>query len=135
MSTYPRLFIPEQPWAKKRPRISKGGRRAHQDPLDKAAEELTRKYLRSQWCEIYRLAPLTGNVELQAVFYRRTRQIVDLDNLLKHLLDAGNGLLWGDDRQVTRYVVELRLDREAPRTEIVLHDHQTSMVRYVSTGP
>lgn len=130
MSTYPQLVVPEQPWAKKRPRVSKGGHRTHQDPKDKAAEELTRKYLREQWCEIYQLAPLTGNLALSAIFYRRNRQIVDLDNLLKHLLDAGNGLLWVDDRQVTRFNdIELRLDREAPRTEILLTEHRTTMTR------
>lgn len=135
MTSYPLLLIPVQPWAKKRPRISKGGRRTHQDPLDKAAEEKTREFLRSQWCDVHCLAPLTKNVELQVVFYRRTRQVVDLDNLLKHLLDSGNGLLWGDDRQVTRYVAELQVDATYPRTEVVLHDHQTTMVRVVSTGP
>lgn len=125
-----RTTIPWQPHSKKRPRISRGGGRTHQDPIDKAAEERTREFLKevaTQW----NLPVLTGNVVVSAHFYRASRQVVDLDNLLKHLLDCGNGLVWADDRQITRYDnIRLELDRESPRTEFWVYlDDQTTMLR------
>lgn len=122
--------IPWQPHSKMRPRISRGGGRTHQDPKDKAAEERTRGYLSEDVIE--RALPLlTGNVSIAAVFYRASRQVVDLDNLLKHLLDCLNGIAFVDDKQVTRYnEVRLMLDRDNPRTEFwITSDYHTSMKR------
>lgn len=107
------LILDWQPHAKMRPRISRGGGRTHQDPKDKAAEVRTREALQER-----KLPLLTGNVFIGARFYRATRQVVDLDNLLKHILDCGNGILWVDDSQITMYsTVGLHLDRDHPRTE------------------
>lgn len=124
------LTIPWEPWAKKRPRISRPvkGRapRTHQDPADKKAEERTREYLQEHW----RAPKLYLNLGVTAVFFRSSRQVVDLDNLLKHLLDSANGLLWHDDCQVTSFGdTELRLDRDNPRTELTLFGHETEMLR------
>jgi Holliday junction resolvase RusA-like endonuclease len=46
----------------------------------------------------------------------------DADNLAKAVLDAGNGVLWLDDRQVARLVVEKMIGAqgEAPRVELVV---------------
>lgn len=114
--------LPWEPWAKQRPRISKAvkGRppRTHQPPDDKKAEERTRELLREEWKAATGGAPpLTRNVWVSARFYRSTRQVIDLDNLLKHLLDAATGICWVNDCQVTAYgTVELHLDRTNPRT-------------------
>lgn len=44
----------------------------------------------------------------------------DADNIAKAALDAGNGVLWLDDRQVVRLVVEkvVAAQDEAPRVEV-----------------
>lgn len=124
------VIIPWQPHSKTRPRISaprKGqAPRTHQDPKDKAAEIRTREHLQS-----FGFPVLTGNVAISAHFYRATRQVVDMDNLLKHILDCGNGVIYVDDCQVTRYVdIRLGLDRENPRTELWVHlDSETTMKR------
>ena len=104
-----------------RPRISKArpgkAPRTHQDPKDKAAEDRTREALRTEWDQFKPTHPFERNVEVSAVFWRSSRQVIDLDNLLKHLLDAATGVCWVNDCQVTRYArIELRLDREDPRT-------------------
>lgn len=78
-------------------------------------------------------APLTENVCLTAVFYRASRQVVDADNLLKHLMDSAGGILWINDCQVTMIVAELRLDRESPRTEFMLELHDTDLTRDYSS--
>lgn len=112
------IKIEGNPWSKIRPRISKGLRRTHQPPEDKKAEQRTRKQIELQWLR----EPLTKNVALRVTFYRASRQVVDLDNLLKHLLDAANGVLWVNDAQVTWIQCALNLDRDHPRTELRVHE-------------
>lgn len=66
------------------------------------------------------------------MFWRSSRQVVDLDNLLKHLLDAATGVCWVNDCQVTAYgFTELRLDIENPRTWLQIRlDHEASLLRH-----
>lgn len=53
--------------------------------------------------------PLTGAVKLSAKFFKlkpkdpQSKQYGDLDNLLKAVKDAMNGICYEDDRQVTQY--------------------------------
>lgn len=53
--------------------------------------------------------PLTGNLKLSALFYKlkpkdpKSKQYGDLDNLLKAVKDAMNGICYIDDSQVTQY--------------------------------
>lgn len=123
------LLLPWQPHAKMRPRISRGGARTHQDPRDRAAEDRTRNFVHGKIEELG-LPVLLGNIELEVVFYRATRQVVDLDNLLKHLLDCLNGLAFKDDSQVTRYAeVRVELDRVYPRTKFLLREQSSTMKR------
>jgi Holliday junction resolvase RusA-like endonuclease len=127
------LIVPWQPYSKKRPRISAPvagkARRTHQDPADKAAEKLTREHVTAQMA-IFGLPKLTGNVHLVVRFYRQTRQVVDFDNLLKHLLDSLNGVAFVDDSQITSCDVRLELDRNQPRTEFyVLPSSMSTMLR------
>jgi Holliday junction resolvase RusA-like endonuclease len=59
------------------------------------------------------------NVALGCAFHLETMRRVDVDNLVKLVLDAGNdGALWEDDSQVTTLVTKVTLDREHPRTVI-----------------
>ena len=48
---------------------------------------------------------------------RRTR---DLDNVTKSILDACNGVLWYDDRQVVGVSMERAINRARPRVEILV---------------
>lgn len=114
------MVMQGEPWAKKRPRISKGGGRTHQPKDDRNAEDRTRTFLKQFWMG----GIFTTNVTLGARFYRSHRGTVDLDNLLKHLLDAGTGILWVNDCQVTAYDhPEVHLDRDNPRTELWILPH------------
>lgn len=45
----------------------------------------------------------------------------DLDNLVKSLLDACNGVAWKDDAQVTRISAELVRESERPRIELLTY--------------
>lgn len=114
------LVMPWEPWAKKRPRISRGGGRTHQPKDDRNAEERTRSFLEQWWAHgVY-----VDEVILGARFYRSTRITVDLDNLMKHLLDAATGIIWVNDCQVSGYdQPRVHLDRENPRTELWVLPH------------
>lgn len=72
---------------------------------------------------------MTGNVWLTVAFFRASRQVVDGDNLLKHLMDSAGGILWINDCQVTAIAAVLELDRDEPRTEFEIEPHETTLVR------
>lgn len=113
-----------EPHSKARPRFDKDGH-AYKDPADAQAEQATKWRLRQFW----RRAPLTGNVALGCVFFRSSRQEIDADNMLKHVCDAGNGLLWLDDSQITAKYGGIELDTARPRTILVMAPHVSTMQR------
>lgn len=68
--------------------------------------------------------PLQGEVAATVKLYRRyrptTRNYGDADNHLKAILDALNGIVYLDDAQIVRCLVEKFTDKEDPRAEIEL---------------
>ena len=59
-----------------------------------------------------------GPVAVRLRFYRCDRRNVDLDNLIKAVLDGLNAVAYGDDSQIVRIEAELHYDRKNPRAEI-----------------
>lgn len=121
-SSFTGVVIPGAPPTKARPRFGRG--RTYMTGQQKSLEEWTRKHLRTAFSQ-----PLEGNIAIGCVFYRPTRQRIDVDNLTKHVFDAANGVCWNDDSQVTAVVSVLELDRENPRTIVVVGDHTSTMNR------
>jgi len=116
--------IPGAPWSKSRPRFAKNGH-TYSKREDVDAEERMRGYLRrSSHGEKF-----TGNVGLACVFFRPNRQRIDTDNLLKHVCDAGTGILWNDDTQVTAVLGITELDEERPRTLVMVAPHISTLTR------
>ena len=73
---------------------------------------------------------LEGNIAVAVVFFRSTHHRIDLDNLMKLILDAGTrGRAWLDDSQVTAQAATLELDPEDPRTIVALGPTQSSLMR------
>jgi Holliday junction resolvase RusA-like endonuclease len=60
---------------------------------------------------------LTGHVEARIWFAYPTARN-DIDGAIKPTLDALNGIVWQDDRQVIRLEVDKLKDTDAPRVEI-----------------
>jgi Holliday junction resolvase RusA-like endonuclease len=114
--------VPGAPWSKSRPRFGKGRTFTKKEDID--AEERTRSYL-----ERAVRTPFTGNVGIGCLFFRPNRQRIDTDNLLKHVCDAAQGVLWVDDYQCTAVMGVLELDVDNPRTVIVVGSHITTMTR------
>lgn len=94
------------------------------DPEDAAMEQLTAAKLRTAFA-----VPLTGNLAMVAILYRATRQPIDADNLFKHIADAGNGVAWVDDSQITGIAAVIELSADYPRTVLMVGHHRTTMLR------
>lgn len=114
--------IAGDPWSKSRPRFARG--KAYKPRDDKSAEDALK------WNLIARKAPMFhGNVMVACRFYRSNLQRIDADNLLKHVCDSANGILWKDDSQVTLVIGEMHLDANNPRTVIMAGNHESTLLR------
>ena len=118
--------MPGEPHRKMRPKFGRRGRHTvtYQPKEDELAEAKTGAFLR-------RCMPpaFGGNVALAAIFYRSDRQVIDTDNLIKHICDAGNGILFVDDSQATATAGIIELDPTNPRTVLALTTHRSTMKR------
>lgn len=118
------VVSPGQPIPKARARSGKGN---HYTPArTQSAQDALVWELRGS-------GPFAGNVAVACVFYRKDATVVDDDNLLKLVLDAGNDArIWRDDSQVTALAGLVELDRDDPRTIIVIGEHRSSLPRHVT---
>ncbi len=66
--------------------------------------------------------PMEGSIIIVLDFYRRTRGKVDVDNLAKTVMDAGNGVAWVDDSQIVELHSSKFLGCANPCTEIRLEE-------------
>ena len=133
-----RITIPIEPVSQLRPRAtSRGGyTRVYDPPKVKAYKDNVRKFL-----EDYPIKKFSDvELDVKAKFYlpvqksiskkeqelrlsnvHRPKVKADLDNYIKSLLDALNGLVWDDDAKI----VHLEADKyyaEQPRIEIEVHE-------------
>ncbi len=120
------LIIEGEPWSKMRARHAVRGRHAmtYQPQEDSQAEARTGRQIRKAVHE-----PLTGNVAVAAIFYQSDRRTHDYDNFLKHIGDAGNGIGWLDDCQITAGLGIIELDADNPCTVLAIAPHKSSMLR------
>jgi Holliday junction resolvase RusA-like endonuclease len=115
-----RMTVPGEPVPKGRPRFGKG--RTFTPVKTRQAEAAVK------WAAV--VARLKGSghgkptadpIALTCRFYRANGRTADLDNLVKLVTDALNGIVWKDDRQVVQLHAS-RFDRqERPRTEIEIY--------------
>jgi crossover junction endodeoxyribonuclease RusA len=97
------------PWERSR---SRGGQH-FTAPRSKAFKTLVQAYAREA-----RVPRAVGPVMLSVTFYRKTRQRCDLDNLVKAIQDALNGIAYGDDAQIVSLVAVKAVSPDDPRTEV-----------------
>lgn len=117
------LTISGEPASKARPRFSRTGQ-TYKTAEDEQAEARTGWQLRRAFRQ-----PWVGNLAFGAVFFRSSRQRIDVDNLVKHVADAGNGIAWADDAQITALYAVVELDAQYPRSLIVVTRHVSSLTR------
>lgn len=91
--------------SKQRPRQGKGGR-FYTPAKTRAAEEELGMRLREAGAR-----PIAGELRVTLAFRTATNHQRDIDNLAKLVLDACNGVAWGDDAQVSELHVFLERGR------------------------
>jgi Holliday junction resolvase RusA-like endonuclease len=110
------IEIMGEPKRKERPRYGHG--RAYTPDRTRKAERDLSWAVRQQIS--WPMRTLEGNVCVRLQFYCGTRRGKDLDNMIKLVLDACNGLLWQDDRQVTTILARVTRCDKNPRTIIAV---------------
>jgi Holliday junction resolvase RusA-like endonuclease len=120
------VAIPGTPPSKIRARFGRG--HAYSTKATVTDEQRTASFVR----RVLAGDRFEGNVALGCIFYRPTRQRVDADNMLKHVCDSINGLAFADDSQITAIAARIELDRDNPRTVLVLGPHRSSLGRGIN---
>jgi Holliday junction resolvase RusA-like endonuclease len=103
--------FPGEPVPKGRPRHDQG--RWHTPTRTENAEKAIRWELKAQH------AKLTGEPVRVELDFRCKSQTADLDNLVKLVLDACQGFLWANDKQVCQISAEVERGVSDPKT--ILH--------------
>ena len=117
-----RFTVPGNPVAKGRPRVTRRGV-TYTPKRTKDATALVKKHL---WDAVDTQPSVSDgrpehrpDIGVSCRFFMHLKGYgADLDNLLKLVLDAGNGMAWVDDKQVTKLIGEKFLYSDDPRTEI-----------------
>lgn len=102
-----------------RPRFSRG--RAYLPQRSRNYREVLQAAVKSQLTESFR--PFVGDLHCHLKFYRKfnpsSRRFGDIDNHVKAILDATQGLLFADDAAIVSITAEKFQDKARPRTEIL----------------
>lgn len=125
-SFWPRIVcgcrIPGEPVSKERPRVttSRGGKSITYTPKKtRAAEVVIGWEVVSQNLGIAMDAELDFRVDV--LFVSKSNKRRDIDNMIKLVLDALNGVVYEDDSQVVEiHAVMARGSQEEPRTDIIV---------------
>jgi Holliday junction resolvase RusA-like endonuclease len=91
--------------------------------VSKAGKDVKSSYIKqvkSQWKG--RLLP--DPLEVQIKLYFGTKRKSDWDNFHKLSMDALTGLVWEDDSQIQKALVEKYYDKENPRIEIKVESYK-----------
>jgi len=111
------LVVPGDPVPKGRPRFLKGGGR-YPDPVSARAEKAMAWALRFAWAHPEPEAEALFQVSLIFFVGPHQRPLPDVDNLTKLVLDAGQKVIWKNDKQVVA-CRSVRIDRaQFPQTRI-----------------
>ena len=105
--------FPGEPVPKGRPRSTRSGH-TYTPARTKQAEDAIRWELNTQGAN-----PTSEPVQV-ALYFHCKSQTADLDNLVKLVLDAAQGFLWENDRQVCRIVAEVERGSSEPGTRLVV---------------
>lgn len=104
-------------------RVRFGGGRVYQPKRNSEYRQLVKTAARSV---MNGREPLTGELSAVVKLFRKYKSTAklfgDVDNFLKQIFDAMNSIVYVDDRQIVRAVVEKHLDKVNPRAEIQIEE-------------
>lgn len=103
------IFVPGKPVPKQSFKYRKGG--GYTPARVKAWQDTVAYEVKRAWW----LGPLENpDLTVELVFCLPDNRKRDLDNLSKAILDALNGIVWVDDKQITKLVLGKVIDRGDP---------------------
>lgn len=117
------------------------------DPMSKARSRFARKSgaytppsvreAENRWIDrLSGIEPFSGNVAVACIFVRGSSQRIDVDNMLKLVMDAcTRAKVWRDDSQVTGVAAVEELDPHEPRSVLALAPHTSTMRRGTDHWP
>ena len=101
------LYLEVEPVSKARPRFTRSG---HVYTPKKTSDY--EEYLGWRFKEVIKDAPDGDSLfGIRIVFCIKNRKRIDIDNLAKAVLDAANGIIWEDDRQVRELTAKRSTDK------------------------
>lgn len=116
MTVLVNVEIPGEPIPKGRPQVRRNGH-AYTPARTRNAEIAFAWRLRLA----SKTPPVSGvEVAVNVVFRTATRRRVDVDNLVKLILDAANGVLWDDDSQVCHLSATIHRGHPQPGTSLIV---------------
>ncbi len=83
----------------------------------KAIKEAYKWEMKAQKAKIH-----LGDLEVGIKLYFDDKRKRDVDNFNKLVLDAGTDILWEDDSQIMKLIIEKFYDKENPRIEIQVNE-------------
>lgn len=110
--------VPGEPVAKGRPRFDPRSGRTYTPEATVLGERRILDYLKALYP---RLDPCTEYIGLVLRCYLGGTGRSDLDNCIKAVLDAGNGVIYRDDKQVRKIDAELIDNSHEPRTDVLVY--------------
>ena len=108
------LTVEGNPIPKGRPRVVDS--HAYTPQATRDYEALVRDAAALEWKQ----EPMRGSLSIHLSFYRANRRRADLDNLMKAVVDALQGIVLFDDNQIVTALIVKKVDRERPRVEITI---------------
>ena len=125
-----RIRIDGEPIPAARPRFS--GRHCYQPKRNREYRAVVQQAAR---LAMGGREPLSGEVSATVKLYRRfkptARIFGDVDNHLKAIFDGLNQIVFADDAQITKCVVEKFTDKVQPRAEIEIETTATKNTKYL----
>lgn len=112
------LVVPGDPQSKGRPRFDPRSGRAFTPQATRDAELLVALAAQHQGAHPISKGERVG---VDLVFRCRTKRPRDLDNLVKLVCDALNGIAWDDDKQIHRIEATLERGCTEPSTVITVY--------------
>ena len=87
--------------------------------MTKQGKEM-KEYYRSEAKKQYKGKVISEGCHMEITLFFKDRRARDVDNYNKLVLDALEGIVYEDDKQIQRLTVEKKLSLTDPRVEIII---------------
>jgi Holliday junction resolvase RusA-like endonuclease len=79
-----------------------------------------KEHFKKEFIKQWQSDPISGEIKLEVNYYWGDKRKRDIDNFSKLWLDAGTGIIWEDDNQISELLLKRNYDKNFPRIEIII---------------